>query len=57
MEKRSCDKEKCETDYRNYADDNTLYVSGDRIDDVIMIKSPEDDRLAKIFIFIFHFTI
>ena len=53
MEKRSCDKEKCETDYGSYADDNTLYVSGDSIDDVIMIKSPEDDRDFH-FYFSFH---
>ena len=33
----------CETDFASYADDNTPYVSGDSIDDVI--KSLEDDSI------------
>ena len=33
----------CEIDFASYADDNTPYVSGDSIDDVI--KSLEDDSV------------
>ena len=33
----------CETDFASYADDNTLYVLGDIIDDVI--ESLEDDSI------------
>ena len=33
----------CETDFASYADDNTLYVLGDSIDDVI--ESLEDDSI------------
>ena len=33
----------CETDFESYADDNTPYVLGDSIDNVI--KSLEDDSI------------
>ena len=33
----------CDTDFASYADDNTPYVLGDSIDDVI--KSLEDDSI------------
>ena len=33
----------CETDFASYADDNTFYVLGDSIDDVI--ESLEDDSI------------